>query len=233
MNLTYSARMNNFMATERERRAFAERLNLALETRGVRQYGRATRIREALAQHDVIVSNTSIGRWLKGDHRPSMEHLRLLCDMFNVNLHWLETGHGNMCTEKATDERGSPINITFRQLHILSVAQIPGWLEHGQADSQCVVVAGTFGAAAFVLPLNDNSLAPRICRGSLLIIDPTRPVREDLPMLALVNDSAVLGYPVQRGADLIVEPESNAYPPTTVKPEQAVGPVIGLAPVML
>lgn len=206
--------------------------------RGLRHYGLATRLKDALAERGAEVSNTSIGRWLKGVHRPSPEHVRLICDMYGINQHWLETGHGAMVTDTATDEDGHPLNVTFRQLPILSPEDVPLWLEDGRAEllelSEKVVVAGSFSTHAFVLVLTDHAMSPRINRDSLLIIDPNRTLRGDLPALGVAEDGPKVGYPKDLpSGQVLLTPENPSYPPITLPNYAVVGPVIALAPKML
>lgn len=88
---------------EKQRLAFATRLNKVLDEKGYAVRGRAQKI---LAETGLDISDRAINKWLKGESIPDHSNLAVLSSLYHVSFDWLATGHGEM------DKRSDIVDFT-------------------------------------------------------------------------------------------------------------------------
>ena len=81
-----------------ERAEFAERLKSALREAGVDDGPSALMKRFNARYHGASVSSQVVSQWLAGKVRPRQEKVRVLAELLDVDLHWLQSGEGRAGT---------------------------------------------------------------------------------------------------------------------------------------
>lgn len=90
-NVTCKREIFERMASDRELRAFASRMNEICDDMGIppKGQGRQTAIRDRFK-----VSQRAALKWLEGETYPSIDHARDIARWANVRFEWLMTGDG-------------------------------------------------------------------------------------------------------------------------------------------
>lgn len=213
----------------RKLREFSERLQAAIDYRGFPEHGRASEIRRAFAQRGIKLSVMSVTRWITGQAMPASANLQILAEVLNVNLEWLYTGRGAMVSTAVETPDGKTVNVVVNTLPRLMAEQISDWLDGRIEVQPDILVACSVSGKAFVIELKDQSLSPRIAKGSLLVIDPARSIDDELPALAWHDGMAIFGYPATRPDGILMEPTNPSYTTTKVPADEIVGPAVAIA----
>jgi SOS-response transcriptional repressor LexA len=218
---------------ERKLKEFASRLQKAADYRGLPVHGRATDISRQFGKRGIKMSPMSVTRWFKGSTMPASTNLQVLAEILSINMEWLYSGRGPMVSTSAQTVEGKTVNVVVNELPELSAAQVTEWLEGGLSAKPDILVACSVSGKAFVIELKDQSLAPRIAKGSRLVIDPARPIDGSLPAMAMQDGMAVFGYPATRPDGVMLEPANTEYSTVKVSPSQVIGPAVAIAQQLL
>ena len=87
--------------TDEAKQAFADRLNLAMESGGYPVRGRAR-----LLSKQFSVSDKAASKWLKGEAIPETAKIPELSRFLGVSSEWLLSGHGEMQSESDDSDLG-------------------------------------------------------------------------------------------------------------------------------
>ena len=214
---------------QRKLKEFAARLQRAVDYRGLPEHGKASVLASEFEKRGVQMSGMSVGRWLKGVTMPASSNLQILAEILNINADWLYSGRGPMVTTSAETPDGETVRVVVNELPLLSLGDVEHWLGGMVRTENKIVVAGSVSTKAFVVALPDRSLAPRIGKGTLLVVDPARETDPDLPVMVKHSGAMLFGYPVRRPQGLMVEPSNPEYPSVQVPNEALIGSVVALA----
>lgn len=153
-----------------ERRAFAKRLNLALELAGAPRKGGG---RQVVTAQWFDVSQAAARKWLEGESMPSTKRLPDIARRLSVSVEWLLRGDptvsGLAASRRGGDDESSPIPAGVRIPHV-------AWNEAGQAidTSACRWHAyiGPGSGRAFALTVEGEAMLPEYMPGDVVVLEP-------------------------------------------------------------
>lgn len=216
---------------DRIKAEFAKRLSQAMDHRGLPHHGRAKDVASEFVKRNIPMTSMSVGRWLKGITMPSRDNTRVLSEILGVRQPWLEKGEGAMVEIHAETPEGEEVRVMVRHAPLLRQNEIIAWCIQRKRPERSILIAGDFSPETFVFEMPDNSMAPDIPKGSLMIVDPLELTNHDqgYPVVMIDGESAIVGDVIYRG-DVLLEPRNPSY--QAVKPPPGVfeaGAVVALA----
>ena len=204
-----------------EKKQFAMRLNLALDTAGFDPKGKG---RHVAVANQFQVSAESARKWLAGENFPDTKRIPEIARALNVSAQWLLSGEGNMnprATVKSLPSEDSPF---WSKVPALNWEEAGHWetlVPSAKDDDREWAWAETaVGPNAYALTVNDDSMLPRYEEGSILIIDPDYvPTHKHIVIYLLEDERSVTCKQlIIDGKVQYLKPHNPAYPVYQIGP---------------
>ncbi len=157
----YSERM---VHTDKDRAAFAQRLQLAADKAGLPARGRG-----AMLSKHLELTPKAVSKYFCAESIPSREIMAKLAHYLGVSVSWLQYGQPELVR---IDERASQ-----RLIPVIDYVQAGTWTEsYGltgfDGGTETLPVDAYIGIRAFALRVNGDSMMPEIQQGDVVIVDP-------------------------------------------------------------
>ncbi|MGD1323537.1 LexA family protein [Pandoraea pnomenusa] len=150
-------------------RTFAERLQHAMDVRGVKMKKEIAKI--------AGVSSSAVTQWFKGDTKSlKADSILRVAKQLRVRVEWLKDGVGTM--ELATEfQNVEPAELGSRKVPVISYVQAGLMVEVVDPFTlgggfEIIEVSVPCSPRTFALRIRGNSMEPRFYEGDLAIIDP-------------------------------------------------------------
>jgi phage repressor protein C with HTH and peptisase S24 domain len=186
------------------------------------------------------VTTGSISHWEKGTRRPSVETIKLIADVGQVEFLWLLTGKEAETIEdlinipfKKIDEYNQIKWIkralnkfglkTFRIVASLSAGDPKEFFDDGQLDEENDVVISYPHKNCLALKVVGNSMIPRINDSDIVIVDLSKNYKnEDIVAVRLKNGEQLIKRINKSdiGDIIVLYSENPEYPPITCRSEE-------------
>ncbi len=144
--------------------SFADRLNLCLEKDGFPPKHKG---RIQLLSQLVGLTHRGASKWLNGECTPPARKYAQLAKQFNVNEHWLKTGHGPMYDACADTFIKAPLGVE-QTVPLYSMADITSSAPCAEKNMQCIL---PYRGVFYAVRLDTEAMAPQFPAGSVLIMD--------------------------------------------------------------